>query len=300
MSQTPTDSMPFGGAWTEKKLDCLAKYLRAYTTIFHGNPRARYFTTYYVDAFAGTGYVKTKTRRIRNRVSLFAEMRAPDTREYLEGSAIRALQTEPPFHRFLFIEKDPERCTELESLKTRFPAKAASIEIQNGEANVLLPRWFDSTDWDRTRAVLFLDPCAMEVKWSLIEQIAKTKAIDFWLLFPCMAFNRLLTTRGRPRESWARLLTEITGTDRWKEEFYSTNRQSTLFGEREVTRKQAGYEKIGRFVLDRLKEANFAGVARNPLLLSSSRGPLFLLCFAAANEKAAPTAIKIAQSIIEG
>lgn len=292
--------MPFGGAWTEKKLECLAKYLKAYTTIFHANPRARYFTTYYVDAFAGTGYVRTKPMRIRNRFALFEELRSPETREYLEGSAIRALMTEPAFDRFLFIEKDPERCSELESLRVRFPKKAEAIDIRSGEANSILPQWFSSTDWRRTRAVLFLDPCATEVKWNLIEQIAETKAIDLWLMFPCMAVNRLLTNRGKPRPSWAKLLTEITGTEDWKTEFYKTDLQPTLFGERAVTLKQAGYEKIGRFILKRLADAKFAGVARNPLILSSSKSPLFLLCFAAANEKAAPTAIKIAQSIIEG
>jgi three-Cys-motif partner protein len=45
----------FGGAWTERKLQCLRKYLEAYRTIFNRNPRARYFHTWYVDAFAGTG-----------------------------------------------------------------------------------------------------------------------------------------------------------------------------------------------------------------------------------------------------
>lgn len=300
MSQTPTDAMPFGGAWTEKKLECLAKYLGAYTTIFHANPRARYFTTYYVDAFAGTGYVRTKQTRKRNRFALFEELRSPDTREYLEGSAIRALMTEPPFDRFLFVEKDPERCSELESLRARFPDKAGAIDIRNGEASEILPRWFSATDWRRTRAVLFLDPCATEVKWSLIEQIAATKAIDLWLLFPCMAVNRLLTNRGKPRPSWARLLTEITGTESWKTEFYKTDVEQTLFGERAITSKEASYKKIGRFVLNRLSDAKFAGVARSPLILSSSKSPLFLLCFASANEKGAPTAIKIAQSIIEG
>jgi len=48
----------FGGAWTQQKLKCLAKYLGAYARIFHVNPRARHFETTYVDAFAGTGYMK--------------------------------------------------------------------------------------------------------------------------------------------------------------------------------------------------------------------------------------------------
>src|SRR6185437_11426333 len=45
----------FGGSWTETKLECLRKYLNAYRKIFTQNQRARYFKTWYVDAFASTG-----------------------------------------------------------------------------------------------------------------------------------------------------------------------------------------------------------------------------------------------------
>ena len=44
----------FGGDWTEDKLRRLREYLIAYRHIFTGNPRAAYFKTWYVDAFAGT------------------------------------------------------------------------------------------------------------------------------------------------------------------------------------------------------------------------------------------------------
>src|SRR4029079_15745303 len=45
----------FGGDWTNDKLERVRKYLREYTKIFSRNERASYFTTIYVDAFAGTG-----------------------------------------------------------------------------------------------------------------------------------------------------------------------------------------------------------------------------------------------------
>ncbi|MGH6935589.1 MAG: hypothetical protein ACRED2_05285, partial [Methylocella sp.] len=51
----------FGGAWTQRKLQCLRKYLEAYRAIFTANKRARYFRTWYVDAFAGTGARATAT-----------------------------------------------------------------------------------------------------------------------------------------------------------------------------------------------------------------------------------------------
>ena len=52
-----TQQMMFGGSWTQHKLEVLSKYLRAYRLIFDRNPRARFFKTTYVDAFAGTGEI---------------------------------------------------------------------------------------------------------------------------------------------------------------------------------------------------------------------------------------------------
>lgn len=47
----------FGGNWTEQKLECVRKYLRAYTTIMSKQP----FHYAYIDAFAGTGYRETES-----------------------------------------------------------------------------------------------------------------------------------------------------------------------------------------------------------------------------------------------
>ena len=48
----------FGGNWTTIKLEILKKYLNAYTTILIKIP---YYKTAYIDAFAGTGYIKDKS-----------------------------------------------------------------------------------------------------------------------------------------------------------------------------------------------------------------------------------------------
>ena len=64
-----------------------------------------------------------------------------------------------------------------------------------------------------------------------------------------------------------------------------------------MTEKNADIDKIGTFFITRLKE-KFVAVA-NPLVLLNSRGaPLFLLAFAAGNEKGAPTALKIAEHLL--
>src|SRR5689334_6879787 len=89
----------FGGEWTEEKLDCLRDYLLAYRKIFSRNPRAKYFRTCYVDAFAGTG-----ERGEGN----------DEETEYRRGSALRALTISDPFDGYVFIEKSVDRMADLQ------------------------------------------------------------------------------------------------------------------------------------------------------------------------------------------
>jgi three-Cys-motif partner protein len=49
----------FGGDWTAIKLEILKKYLSAYTTILR---KKNYYKIAYIDAFAGTGYIKDKSK----------------------------------------------------------------------------------------------------------------------------------------------------------------------------------------------------------------------------------------------
>jgi three-Cys-motif partner protein len=297
--QTPIPH-EFGGDWTTEKLHAVRKYLAAYTTIFTKNPRAKRLRTVYVDAFAGTGYRSTIRARVE-QVPLAPELIDPDRTAFLQGSARIALEVEPSFNRYLFIEQNPAYVRELNKLKEEFPQKANQIEVVREEANDYLVRWCANTDWQLWRAVVFLDPYGMQVTWSLIETLAKTRAVDLWVLFPLgIAVNRLLTRREPPPEEWAHALTRIFGTAEWGHAFYPKRIQQTLFGAEEVQEKEADFDRIDKFFVKRLK-GSFVGVADNPLVLRNSRNvPLYLLCFASANPRGAPTAIKIAQDILRG
>jgi three-Cys-motif partner protein len=206
----------------------------------------------------------------------------------------------PPFDRFLFIERSAKRVKELQKLRSEFPDRADLVQIEKGDANDLMSKWCRQTDWQRHRAVVFLDPYGMQVDWATIEAIAATKAIDLWLLFPLgVAVNRLLTKNEPPPKKWAGALTRFFGNEEWKREFYPKKKERTLFGEEETERKEANFERIGRFFLKRL-DTVFAQVAPNPLILTNSKGvPIYLLCFAAGNPKGAPTAVKIAKDILK-
>jgi three-Cys-motif partner protein len=292
-------SHKFGGDWTEEKLERVRKYLSAYTIIFARNPRARMLTPIYVDAFAGTGYRTLSYPAAEADVPL-PELLEHDNQTFLKGSARIALEVDPPFKQYIFIERDAQRAHELESLRAEFPQHSSKIQIITADANTYLMQWCAQTDWRLKRAVIFLDPYGMQVEWPLIEAIGRTKAIDLWILFPLgVAVNRLLTKSGPPPKAWAQALTRLFGSDEWSNAFYPSQKVLTLFGEEDLQTKRADYEKISVFFVERLKTV-FTAVAENPLpLLNSRNNPLYLLCFASGNPVGSRTAIKIAQDILK-
>ena len=184
-----TQQLLFGGNWTQLKLQILQKYLSAYRKIFQRNRRAQYFQPIYVDAFAGTGTIPRPD--IQQSFAEFIPSMLEAEEEFKKGSATRALEVEPPFHQYLFIEKDNAKCQELSALKVVFPGR--NIEVLNDDANSGLLSWSQKLDLKRQRAIVFIDPFGASLEWPAIEAIARTKAVDLWILFPYSAINRMLT-----------------------------------------------------------------------------------------------------------
>lgn len=288
-------SQDFGGDWTDEKLERVRKYLAAYTTIMSKQP----FRFAYIDAFAGTGY-----RDLRQETSsgelMFPELAEQESQSFLEGSARIALQIKPRFHKYIFIEKDAKRFEELRKLKEEFPLLRNDIDLQNEDANDFLQTFLQGKNWQKHRAVLFLDPYGMQVEWKTIEAIAHTQAIDLWILFPLgVAVNRLLRKDGNIDPVIRARLDSLFGATDWYDAFYRTVKRVGLFGEETITEKVGGFESISEYFVKRL-QTTFADVAKNPLPLYNSRNnPLYLLCFASGSPRGAKTAVKIAQHILK-
>jgi len=290
-----TQQMMFGGSWTQQKLEVLSEYLRAYGLIFDRNLRARFFKTSYVNAFAGTGEIP------RPALSGFFKddpdlLKAEE--EFRKGSVRRALEVSPPFDHYVFIEKDAAKCAELRALAEEFPS--SDIKVVNEDANEALLAWCAEMDTEKERAVVFLDPFGASVEWKVIRALARTKAVDLWILFPYAAINRMLVSDAMPPKAWAERLTRIFGTEEWKEKFYATDSWRSLIDEdKKVERvyKTADQEQITQFFIDRLR-GEFAAVAQ-PGFLHNSRGSLlFVLLFAAGNAKGANAGIRIANDLL--
>lgn len=288
----------FGGSWTDTKLECLRRYLREYMKIMKSNERARFFTTNYLDAFAGTGYIVRESSKKETSISFFPDEEQDENRESLKkGSPCQALEIDPPFDRYIFVEKDQQKVFNLERLRVEYPDKR--IEIVQQDANTFILEWCDKTNWINNRAVVFLDPFGMQIDWPTIEKIAGTRSIDLWLLVPLgMGLIRMLKKNELPKSEWVAKITRFLGSDDWIKIFYKTTITPTLFGEEENTTRVADYLKIGNYFIDRLKSVFYAVAPKPLVLMNSKNNPIYLLVFAVGNEKAAKPALNIANYLI--
>jgi three-Cys-motif partner protein len=156
----------FGGPWTQRKLGVVREYLKLYATAL----KNQMFQRIYIDAFAGTGDRTDKRRLTLPLLDL------PEFDAVAKVSARLALEIEPPFHRYILIERATRQASELTGLKTEFPNR--NIEIKNADANDAIAELCKTTSWPGTRGVVFLDPYGLQVTWDTLVAIARTKALD--------------------------------------------------------------------------------------------------------------------------
>ena len=155
----------FGSTWTVAKLDAVEEYLKAYTTSLRDK-----FKLCYIDTFAGSGSITLKDGKT------------------IDGSAIRALKY--PFDGYLFIENDKSHYDTLTE-KLADIAKGKRATIINKDCNSFISK-IDTYNWKGYRAVIFIDPYAMDFSWDTLVKISKIPIFDVWYFFPFMAINRNL------------------------------------------------------------------------------------------------------------
>lgn len=300
-----TDHCFGNDSWTEHKLNALAGYLAAWRTIFTSNPKAQYFKTLYVDAFAGTGSRKNpKPTALDSQFSLFENsdinVDLPD--DYRRGSARIALELSSPFDQYIFVEKNSAHAAELKGMISNdFPALANRCLVWEADGcEVMRELCTTHKDWNKWRAVAFLDPYGMNVEADLLWRIGNTKAIDLWLLFPLgMGANRLLTSKGIPHKAFADKLTRVFGSTDWEKEFYRKPATGDLFPETPAeVEKHTDFDAIGEHYRIRLQEWFSQVAPRSKVLKNSMGNPMYWLFFAAANPIGAPTAVKIADYLM--
>ena len=283
------------GPWAQEKLECLRKYLHAYTTILSKQPWPKGY--FYIDAFAGPGTLKIRRQKTDDHAQkLLLEGSAhveqdPGEAEYISGSPRIALELENPFTDYVFIEIDRKRLKQLEALKKDYESANQRIYLRKRDCNDYLRKLLGKTPWTEWRGVVFLDPFGMQVPWDTIAEIGKTKAIEIFINFPVgMAIQRLLKRSGQFTSKERSKLDQYFGTDEWYDLLYE--RDHGLFGENTTKRQNSG-DVLVKWYRERLKKV-FGHVSTAREIQNTRGRPLYYLIFAGPNK----TGAKIAEDVL--
>ena len=297
----------FGGPWSRLKLDCVESYAVAYLKVM----QQQNWSLHYVDAFAGQGRQQLKLvasnsdSQSENQASFeFLDQAEDQARyEFLEGSALRALKVSNEatrgFDRFVFIEASRMAKEKLaQRALVEWPAQAAKIQLLKDDANDAIADYVKNTNWAKTRALVFLDPFGLQVRWRTIEELAQTRACDVWYLFPIGGVIRMLPSSGQMDPMWEVKLDTLFGTTDWREAFYADNIQGDLFGDASRI-KNANETKILSYIKDRMRSV-FAGISNFAILRNSMGYPMFALLMGVTNPspRAVSSALRISNHLI--
>lgn len=281
----------FGGAHTRRKLDVVAKYLAAYVTVM----KKQEFRLFYVDGFAGSGASVAKSATGGGDHTLFP------VSEVVEGSPLRALSIEPPFDEYIFIDMKKDNVDALDELRSRYESRNIQQPL-HGDANTHLADICKILASDRlNRAVVFLDPFGLSVRWETIVRLAATEKVDLWYLVPVDGMSRQIKDDGSFLPGAARI-DEIWGSPSWRENVVRRAELSNdLFGGvDERLEKIAKAKQFSEMFRDHLREIFKGGVAQTYLPLGRGRRHDFSLMFACANPSppAFQAAMRIANHIL--
>ena len=208
----------------------------------------------------------------------------PEYNEFLNGSALVALDTDHAFSGYLFCEPNEERANQLKEAIAEHP-RYNLVRIREETAEKALHSRVvnnPSINWKKSKAVCFLDPFALQVRWETLEMLASTRSIEVILNFPLgMALQRLLPQNAAKVEMHRDRLNEYFGSTDWYDQVYETNLD--MLGETTRKRANAG-EALLAWYCTRLK-AIFGYVSRPRLVTNTNGTHLYYLIWAGPHPK---------------
>lgn len=263
------------GDWSLVKLEILQKYAAAYSRILSAqrNPE---FHHIYIDAFAGGGMHITRT-----------------TGELIWGSARNALEVQPPFREYHFIDLDAAKTASLKLVSTPVgETLPENIYIYTGDSNEILLRVIvPKIHYElRERALCVIDPYGLHLEWKILQAIADTKAIEIFYNFSVYDANLNVLLRNPDAADPAQQarMTAIWGDQTWRDIAYRPG----LFG---IPLKEP-IPVIARAFQTRLREiAGFEHVA-DPLPVRNSNDVTIYYLYFASHK---PVAKKIVDDIFK-
>jgi len=260
------------GYWSEVKLDIVREYAKPYSRII--SKKSEIGSHIYIDAFAGAGI------HISRR-----------TKEYVAGSPLNALNVEPPFKEFHFIDLNGGKADALCELSSDL----SNVYVYKGDCNKLLAeKIFPRAKYsDFHRALCLLDPYGLDLDWKVVQTAGQMKSIEIFLNFPLMDMNRNVLWRNPDKvkpEQAARMDT-FWGDRSWRGVAYTKTRG--LFDDME---EKVGNEVIAEAYKTRLKNVAGFSCVPDPIPMRNSTGSIVYYLFFASPNK---TGSKIVKDIFD-
>jgi three-Cys-motif partner protein len=254
------------GIWSEVKLAIIKEYASAYSTIMEAQRRERIRSLrwIYIDAYAGPGYHLSKT-----------------SGELVEGSPLIALNTDPPFHEYHFVDSDSERS----KLLRKHAGDRRDVFTYSEDCNqILLKDVFPRAKYENyRRALCLLDPYNIDLTWEVIEAAGKARSIEIFMNFMIMDINRNAMRKNPDKSVVTKVaqMTRLWGDETWKDAGY--DQVQTLF-EYSVPRKVSN-ERFAEAFRERLvKKAGFKYVPTPMPMKTKSNSVIYYLYFASQKE----------------
>ncbi|MFH1022684.1 MAG: three-Cys-motif partner protein TcmP [Planctomycetota bacterium] len=260
------------GYWTEVKLNILRDYSNAYATILSKQRSIKHFA--YIDGFAGGGTHISKTTGME-----------------IKGSPSIALNLEPKFSHYHFIDMDGKRTARLKKLAEG----RADVTVYTGDCNsILLDKVFPQCRYDNfRRALCLLDPYELNPNWHVVQTAGQMKSIEIFLNFMIMDANMNVLWRNRDKVLAAQVerMKAFWGDDSWSEAGYTT--EPGLFGNME--RKTSNEDVVAAY-RKRLQDIAGFKYVPDPLPMRNSNGAVIYYLFFASHKQ---TGDKIAKAIFK-
>jgi three-Cys-motif partner protein len=255
------------GYWSEIKLDIVRDYAAAYSRILS----SKNLPHIYVDAFAGAGQHVSK-----------------QTGDFVPGSPLNALNVNPPFREYHFIDLNAAKIDHLQRLAGDKP----NIFFYPADCNdVLVNQIFPTLDYKSyRRALCLLDPYGLHLNWEVILHAGQLKTVDMFLNFPVMDINRNALWRNPDKvspEQHSRM-SAFWGDESWRQVGYEQTQG--LFGTMEE--KVSNTEFAEAFRARLMKVAGFKRVPK-PLPMRNRNAVVYYLFFASQADVAEKIVIDI-------
>jgi three-Cys-motif partner protein len=205
------------------------------------------------------------------------------TGEFVPGSPLNALNVEPPFKEFHFVDLDGGRAESLRDIA----GNRKDVFVYEGDCNrVLTGRVFPLARYeDYRRALCLLDPYGLHLDWSVILTAGQMRSIEIFLNFPVMDMNMNVLWRHPEKVQKAQVerMNAFWGDASWRTAAYT--KEPTLFGDVE---QKAENDAVAESFRDRLgKVAGFKYVPEPMPMRNTSGAIVYYLFFASGNKTGA-------------